>query len=222
MKSEFILPKKDPSFNIRNFLESAYKSNDPLKSLENIEVTKDMLNLLIPSDIDMTSKYPSYLYEDLFNYLSLKDQEWSDVSIHCKFIYFATSMVHIFKNSSVCYSGPNVKVPYACINVTTEGKMIVFRHSDIKNNLFRITLQIVRKPNDIEMIKKCINLQTLDEMSFSSGNAVHLCLRLDGELPFVSFVKPNAAYDFVTIIYFNNEFSGAYYKEKHKLICVKH
>ena len=193
-----------------------------MKSLENIIVTKDMLAWLIPIDIDLSSKYPSYLYEDLSNYLALKDQEWSDESLHCKFIYFATSMVHIFKNSAVCYSAFNVKVPYACINVTAEGKMLIFRHSGIKNNLFRIILQIVKKPNDIEMVKKCINLQTLDEMSFSSGNAVHLCLRLDGEIPFVSFVKPNSAYDFVTIIYFNNQFSGAYYKEKDKLICIKH
>lgn len=181
-----------------------------------------MLEELIPSNIDLSSKTPKDLYNDLVTYFTLKNEKCSDESLKCKFQYFATSMIHLFKDSAVCYISPNVKIPYVCINVSAEGNVIIFRHSE---NLpgadkFRIILQIFKNVKDIQMVKTCTNLYTLEQMSFNVGNALHLCLRCD--LNCVTFIQPNAAADFLTILYFKNEFSGVYHKTPIKLICARH
>jgi hypothetical protein len=185
------------------------------------EVTKDILSELIPDNIDLSTKVPSYVYEDIISYYKTKDDPCSEESLRCKFIYFATSMIHIFKDSAVCYIAPENRLPYVCINISQEGKMVVFRHEKILNaDKFRICLQIVKSIKDIQMVKQCINLYTLDCMPYNTGNAVHICLRVD--LDCVTFVKPNLAFEFITILYYKNQFSGVYHKTSTKLICAIH
>ncbi len=183
--------------------------------LKNLKVTKEILEELIPSNIDLSSQTPKEIYEDIVSYLKTKDEPCSEESLKCKFMYFATSVIHIFKDSAICHK------PYVCINVSSEGKMIIFRHQGIDNgDKFRVCLQIVNNIKDIQMVKTCTNLYTLEVCAYNNGNAVHICLRKD--LNALMFVKPNAVCDFITILYYNNKFSGVYHKTSIKLICAIH
>lgn len=217
--------KEGPSI-LQRLLEAGYRSYDPQSAFSGVAVTKTLLDQLIPPDLPTTG-FPPTLCKDLTGYLAQKEKKWDDDALKCQFIYFATSMVHVFHNEkcAVAYIQPNVAIPYIWLNVIDDKTFeLVNFCSRIEKDIFRVIIHIVRSVDQIDTVKKSIHLRNGGlVMPFSAGNAIQLTLRLDLEQPILSMNAANPTLpNCVVLLSYKGQFCGAWHKGKEKLTCAVH
>ncbi len=215
------------TFNLQILLESAYRAQDPQSVFKKLIVTQALLDRLLPPTsrtVLLENKYPATLYEDLFNYFNTRDAPTSDDALYCKFVYFATAMIHVFSKSAAVYISPNVAIPYIWINVPEAECISLVNYSGIgpPGGMFRVILYTIRSINSIESSKLAIELNSGTIMQFSQGNAIHVKLKLDEEVPELEVSKHNPVIDCVILLSLKGEFCGAWYRGHEKLICMHH
>ena len=215
------------TFNLQILLETAYRSQDPQSAFKKLIVTQALLDRLIPpSDraVLLENKHPPSLYEDLFNYFNARDEPTSDDALYCKFVYFATAMIHVFSKSAAVYISPNVPIPYIWINVPEPECIQLINYSGLSPPLemFRVSLYTIRNINSIECSKLAIELNSGTIMQFSQGNAIHVKLKLDEEVPELEVSKHNPVINCVVLLSLKGEFCGAWHRGNEKLICMNH
>lgn len=230
------IPPKTPrnaALNLINFLEAAYRSSDPIRSLDSVPATEELLNLLLPttSRESLEERHPPDLYNDLLAHW--KQGKLSEVAIQCKFQYFATSMTVVWGNGGmVAYVEPNRPLPYAWINVNAEDQTVQLRscgggtpsqHPLLSR--FRVILHVTPRRKSGEpmgLVKVAFDTShpDRDPIVFSQGSAVQLALRLDLDVPAVEFVKPNPDFECVVHVTLNGNWreGSVYHRTKDKLI----
>jgi hypothetical protein len=169
--------------NVINFIERAYNCDNPIQSLESVPVTLDMLDLLLPAKLDLSSKYPPNILCDILSHRS--QTAVSDVALQCKFAYFATSMIILWemlptqiidelaqnivalaihsprsaprRGSSlgmVSYIEPNKPIPHVWLNVQSKGTVDLCKFGGRNFPArFRVILHVMRRVNEIETLK---------------------------------------------------------------------
>ncbi len=228
---------KPEGHTLQRILESAYRAFDPQQALKPIPVTQALLAKLLPESVFALAKElnnPPTLCQDLLNYRAQAEKQWSDDALHCQFVYFATSMIHIFGGkSAVAYSEPNVSIPYVWINVLGADSIELVNYcSRFEKDIFRVIMHVVHpkgydKENPlihrIDTVKKSINLRNGGlVMTFSMGNAIQICLRLDLEQPVLTMNAAHPTARCIVLLSYKGEFMGAWQRGKEKLVWVQH
>lgn len=183
-----------------------------------------MLSELVPQNIDASSKYPKELHEDLLAHWAARQPE-TDVAIKCKYLYFATSMVHVFPRTltAVAYVTPNRPLPYVWFHVVSaETSVGLLGCHGITTNRVRVLLHVVRSPKEFDTVKRCFDPTTKEGMPYSQGNAIQLVLRLDDGRCEVVFKRPDPTLDCVVMVSLDGRFKGAYHVTEERLIVGVH
>ena len=235
--------------NVINFVERAYKCSNPQESLKSVPVDKEMLDLILPKDL--SPQFPLVLYNDLL--AVRESRASSEAALQCQFIYFATSMVIIWENAStrliddlaqnmvdialhsprkpskfssvgmVAYVVPNVPIPFAWINVSSDNATVQLCHFGGPNfpTKFRVMLHVVRAVGQpIDLVKIAFDTSQFhrDPIVFSQGSAVQLALRLDTPEPRAEFSRPNPDFDCVVYVTMDMRQGSVYHRGKERLI----
>jgi hypothetical protein len=214
---------KGPS-ELQRILECAYRDINPQSTLVSLRVTSVLLDKLVPPSLCIKCNNPPILCRDIESYRAHPSADDDDDARSCRFMYFATAMIHVFTSSATAYIVPNDPIAYVWINVVDhETVQLVNYSSRLDKEIFRVVMHVVHSVNRIDTVKISINLHGGGRtMPFSMGNAVQVCLRLDLETPNLHMTAPNPLIDCVLLLSYKGEFMGAWHKGKEKLICVKH
>ncbi len=225
------MKKEGSDLILQRILEAAYRAFDPQAALKSIVVTRTLLDKLLPEATFADARElnnPPTLCKDLLNYRAQRDtKQWDDDALFCQFVYFATSMIHVFPRGGGCvsYIQPNTFIPYVWINVIdAENVALVNYCSRIEKDIFRVIMHVVRSLNEISTVKKSIQLRNGGlVISFSQGNAIQLCLRLDLEQPQLTMTAANPSLpNCVVLLSYRGEFVSAWQKGKERLMCAVH
>lgn len=209
---------------IRSLLEAAHKSSDPLVTLESLLVdhpTKKMVDMLVPNSIELYMTDSCNLLTDIEAYLN-DDEEYSPIGWRCKFLYFATSMCHVFGHGDfypehvITYVKPNEPMPYVWLNLTSNCKVELIQRWRCGDNGFTVIVHAISRVNDLKT--------TRFNVGKGSDEALQISLRLDllegGITNLIArLTRPHPSMDCVVMLTFNGKFSGIYYKTKQPLIA---
>lgn len=189
------------------------------------EVDQDLLNLLIPKSIDLSTKIPKEIYEDLSSYLAEIDKKWSEQALQSKFMYFANEMIHLFGTydaRKIFYPSVIIsKKPYIWINIFGNDANIV-RYRGIEKKIVRVTLHVVKPRIKMKAVKWSFNLEKRTKMQFNKGSSLQLAVRLDGAKNYAYLSLPHPEMDCIVLLTYQMEYNGVYHKGKNKLIVGVH
>ncbi len=214
---------------IKSLLITSYRSTEPLKTLESSLVehpTGAMVDILVPPDIDLSRANDCDLMRDIRAYLQQRDAECSPIAWRSKFIYFATSMCHVFGHGNfypdptvplVAYVEPGVPMPYVWLDLDENAEMRLFGMHGIAESGFKVIIHTITGVNVLKSRHYTVG-------TTKTADAIQLSLRLDlygktSDYLIVRLAKPHPSLKCVVMLTFRKRFSGVYYQSKHPLIA---
>jgi len=214
---------------IKSLLVSAYKSMDPLGTLEASLVehpTQEMVSVLVPETIDLNKADECDVMTDIMAYLQQVERKeyCSPIAWRSRFIYFATSMCHVFgtgdffPDTVVAYVAPGKPMPYVWLDLDERAQLHLIDNHNICVTGFKVVIHTITGVNNLKSRHYTVGERT------DSADAMQISLRLDlyGKTadPLIArLAKPHPELDCVVMLTFRKRFSGIYYKSKHPLIA---
>lgn len=213
---------------IKSLLITAYRSKCPLETIESSLIdhpTREMVNVLVPPDIDLSRADECDLMHDIRAYLQQRDEECSSIAWRSKFIYFATSMCHVFGRGEfypdptvplVAYVKTGAPMPYVWLDLDESAEMRLVSMYGIEEPGFKVVIHTITGVNNLKSRDYTVG-QT------RSSEAIQLSLRLDlygktDDYLIARLAKPHPSLECVVMLTFRKKFSGVYYQSKHPLI----
>jgi hypothetical protein len=220
---------------IKSLLISAYKSSNPQATLEGSLIdhpTQKMVNVLVPQTIDLNKADECDLMKDIMVYLEQCKESCSPIAWRSRFIYFATSMCHVFGSgdffpdptcSIIAYIEPNKPMPYLWLDLDEEARLSLIGSHNVNNPGFKVVIHTITGVNSLKSRHYTCGERT------DNPEAMQISLRLDlykktADALIARLAKPHPEIDCVVMLTFRMRFSGIYYKSKHPLIVnlIKH
>jgi hypothetical protein len=196
----------------------AYASPNPVEHLESLSIS------VTRADVDILTNFDpgeTPLKEDLKSYLGTRDKPAEDVAWKTRFIYFATSLSHVFmKNDrvydAVVYLAPNRPYPYVWIDFDGSDPKLVKHTLPEEAKSFQLSFFKVFEHMRIEMtnytcdLAGCRLIKSVKNGSFvqisSSFDKVHLIRAKQSEV--------HCAF----LLTFKKSFCGIYVSDKTPVI----
>lgn len=214
---------------IKSLLITSYRSKEPLQTLESSLIehpTRAMLDILVPQDIDLSRADECDLMRDIRAYLEHKDEECSPIAWRSKFIYFATSMCHVFGQGNffpdptvplVAYVEPGSPMPYVWLDLDENAEMRLMGMYGVGQEGFKVIIHTITGVNDLKSRHYTVG-------ATKASDAIQLSLRLDlyqktNDNLIARLAKPHPTLKCVVMLTFRKKFSGVYFQSKHPLIA---
>jgi len=233
----FLKKEKKMSSGVKSLLELAHKSKNPLETLEHLLIehpTMEMVDALVPEDsVDLSRSEDCHLITDIKAYFEQRNDPCSTVGWRCKFVYFATSMCHVFgrrvnelfypfgDSHVITYVFPNCPMPYIWLDINEKAQVTLVRHYKMPSPWVNLSIHTIGKARDLSGSKLSVELAS-GKITPQKGieDSIQVSLRLD--LKIVGLVRPNPAMNCVIMLTYNMVFNGIYYKSKYPLITALH